>query len=110
MSMTSNNGERLSIWMHLINRFDYTEYSRACQGAGVEAHQMLEFAQKAGIAACAIVAYPDLAPLEAYWKLVIENPSRLVSQHLNISASQSSSTVTSLAPPPCGTCGGGKVL
>jgi len=97
--MLVNNGERLTIWLTLKNRFDYAEFSLACRAKGVEPQSIAEFAQKAGLLTCATVLFPD-PPAEAYQKL-LSIPVQTVAQP---------DVGNMEVPRPCGSCGGGKVL
>lgn len=98
--MMNNNWQRLNIWMGLKNRFDYVEFSEACQSSGIEPQSILEFAQKAGMVSCAMVSYPDVAPSEAYLTLI----SLTQNEPLPVPRQERQFEVK-----PCGGCGGGKV-
>jgi hypothetical protein len=56
--------------MRLINKFDYEEFKHECIGQNIVPFPVLEFAQKSGIATCAIKMYPELSPSEAYLKFI----------------------------------------
>lgn len=71
--MMANNWQRLNIWLKLSNRFDYAEYTDACKAAGTEPQSALEFAQKAGMVAAGLAAYPELPVAEAYLKYIQAN-------------------------------------
>ena len=71
--MIQNNLQRLNIWLKMKNRFDYIEFKLACESDGIIALPPLEFAQKTGLLACAIVAYPQMQIFGAYLKFIQEN-------------------------------------
>ena len=98
--MMNNNWQRLDIWLCLRDRFDSKEFQVACESRGVVPQPVLEFAQKAGMISCAIVAYPELPVSEAYLKFIKENQSVTV---------LAPNTETRKETQPCGGCGGGKV-
>lgn len=119
--MLVNNGERLTIWLSLKNKFDYAEFVTACKFAGIRPLDAMEFAQKAGIISTAMTLYPNLPVAEAYVRFVQESsipkptsnvrppaqvypaPETPVQEALK--ALNTTGTVTR-----CGGCGGGKVL
>ena len=71
--MMANNWQRLNVWLKLKNRFDYVEYAEACRSDGTEPQNALEFAQKAGMVAAGLAAYPELPVAEAYLKYIQAN-------------------------------------
>jgi hypothetical protein len=73
--MMANDWQRLSIWLVMANRFDYTEFETACRTSGIEPQEPLEFAQKAGMITCGMVAFPELPAPEAYLKFLQAVPS-----------------------------------
>lgn len=100
--MLKDDNIRLTLWLKLVNKFDYKQFTAVCEENNVEPLSALEFSHKAGMAACGMAAYPELTPAEAYLKFIQDNQD--IPQAAKITA-----------PPAevkrgCNSCGGGKVL
>ena len=99
--MMINNEQRLNIWMKAGRSFDYATFRVACESEGVTPLPPMEFAQKAGMIACACLAYPELPPGGAYLKFIQDN------QQVTIQAPVQVSQPTIQPRTKC--CGGGQV-
>jgi hypothetical protein len=126
--MMANNWQRLNIWLQCSNRFDYAEYTAACRVAECEPQSALEFAQKAGMISCGMIAYPELTVPDAYLRLISENQNSIAPQEQVATTTNNQPTMkevyvqfpdghtekrmvpASNSAAGCSTCGGGKVL
>lgn len=125
--MMADNWKRLNIWLKLNNRFDYTEFAAVCRAEGTEPQNALEFAQKAGMVSCGMVAFPELPVSEAYLKFIQDNQPAQATQPGQSGPSpqvefkevdvlfpdghiEKRMVPVQQAESGCPTCGGGKVL
>ena len=99
--MLKDNSKRLYVWLSLDNRFDYKQFTAACIKNGIEPLPALEFSHKAGMAACGINAYPDIAPSDAYLKFIQDNQ--------DMPQMVAPSVVPESLKRGCNSCGGGSV-
>ena len=102
--MLGNNSQRLSIWLKLENKFDYTSFNDMCISEKTDTLPILEFAQKVGMLEVSKNMFPELSYSEAYLKLLSDFqfvPTPMLNPVL-------SSTKIDIVGG-CGSCGGGSI-